>query len=164
MGVVYGGGRGSRGGGGRDGREEEQGRRKSLGLWRYGLNVYICLPLPPQHPRQKFICGILPSGWLLEGVGPLRGDLVMRVEPSYKRDPRELLLPFLPVRPGLEDGHVSESLLSPVAESAGSWILDFPASRPARKFCHFSHPVCGYLLQQHEIPKTSKDGVLGQDP
>lgn len=58
-----------------------------------------------------------------------------------------------------------ESLLSPVAESAGSWILDFPASRPARKFCHFSHPVCGYLLQQREIPKTpSLLGVLGQDP
>lgn len=67
-------------GGGREGREE-QGRRKSLGLWHYGLNVYVGLPLPPQPPH-KFICGILPSGWLLEGVGPLGGDLVMRVGPS----------------------------------------------------------------------------------
>lgn len=104
VGVVYGGGEGSRGGGGREGREE-QGRRKSLGLWHYGLNVYVCLPLPPQSPH-KFISGILPSGWLLEGVGPLGGHLVMRVEPSYKRDPREILPPFLHVRPGLEDGHI----------------------------------------------------------
>lgn len=36
----------------------------------------------------------------------MEGDLVMRVEPSYKRDPRELLPPFLRVRLGLEDGHV----------------------------------------------------------
>lgn len=63
VGVVYGGGGGSWGGGGREGREEAQGRKKSLGLWRYGLNVYICLPLSPQPCTNSYVESYAQGGY-----------------------------------------------------------------------------------------------------
>lgn len=81
------------------GKEKEPG---AMALW----PECLYMPSPPSPALHKFICRIVRSGWLLEGVG--LWEVIwsaFMVEPSYNRDPRELLPPFLHVRPGLEDGH-----------------------------------------------------------
>ena len=96
---------------------------------------------------------LTPVWWYLE-VWLLKGDWVVRVEPSwmrlhsYKRDLREFYS-FCHVRTQWEDGLCeARSGLSPDAESASALILNFPASRTElNQFLLFvCHSVYGILL------------------
>lgn len=76
----------------------------------------------------------------------------MVVKPSQTgRRPRRTPWSLLPCEGMATRGRLQIKKLASELASAGTLILDFPASRTVKNVCCLSHPIDGILLQQPEL-------------